>query len=144
MLDFSGCNLNLRTLDVAKAICTFGDLDSDQGDLETAVLFLQAYLRCQRLTEREVMAFPDLVRWSVLRSLVWNMDYQMTAHERQMSQAALVQWAGGLWQANLRIQADAARWQEMFGNCRNQIHKPWRGRLHVAPSMRPIERGLFH
>lgn len=135
VLDFSAANVNLRALDVAYAAYAFAGLSVSFFDAEAAAVFVQSYLRWQNLTEREVLAFPDLVRWRFLRNIVWHMDYNLRQHERSTSHQALAQQVADRWHTNLRIQAEAERWQELFVACRNHAQQPWKGALRVRRPM---------
>jgi len=63
VLDFSGACVNLRALDVVHGAAAFAQARSSIFDWQLAFDFLYAYQAQQPLSERELEALPDLLRW---------------------------------------------------------------------------------
>jgi Ser/Thr protein kinase RdoA (MazF antagonist) len=83
VLDFGDACVNLRALDVARAVTSFSNLDKDGFDQDLAGSFLWAYQTQQPLLDAEIEAIPDLIRWRHLRNIVWSIFSQESPRHRK-------------------------------------------------------------
>ena len=110
VLDFGAACVNLRALDVARGLTSFSRAGKYGVDEHLAVIFLQAYLCRQPLSDREVSAIPDLIRWRHLRNIVWKIDY-LEAHPPSQARDTHLAFMRSKWQENLWMKAHGERLQ---------------------------------
>lgn len=98
ILDFGDACVNLRALDVGRAVATFANRATSEIDRHLSTVFLQAYSGQNSLTEAEVLNLPSVMRWRQLRNIVWMIDrlWNQPARTRREELLAFV----------------AARWEE--------------------------------
>ncbi|MBL8046620.1 MAG: phosphotransferase [Anaerolineales bacterium] len=98
ILDFGDACVNLRALDVGRAVATFASRATSEVDTHLSTIFLQAYSAHARLTETEILNLPSSMRWRQLRNIVWMIDrlWNQPARTRREELLAFV----------------AARWEE--------------------------------
>ena len=73
ILDLGDACVNLRALDVAWGLTSFSRTDRHGFNENLARTFLLAYQDRQALSEKEIEAIPDLIRWRDLRNIVWKL-----------------------------------------------------------------------
>jgi Ser/Thr protein kinase RdoA (MazF antagonist) len=98
ILDFGDACMNLRMLDVGRAVATFANRAISEVDPHLSTIFLQAYSAHSPLTETEILNLPTGMRWRQLRNIVWMIDrlWNQPARTRREELLAFV----------------AARWEE--------------------------------
>jgi Ser/Thr protein kinase RdoA (MazF antagonist) len=77
---------------------------------------LLAYYARQPLTDQEIEAMPDLIRWRHLRNIVWKLD-TLETHPRRQSRNAYLAFIRGKWQENIWMKAHGDRLLRNLRQC---------------------------
>ncbi len=95
VLDLSSAVLDLRMLDVARALQSFARRGRYELDASRARIFLDAYQTRALLPDDEVALIPKLSRWRLLRILVWRLREDLPPSRKLMSFRN--RWAKARW-----------------------------------------------
>jgi Ser/Thr protein kinase RdoA (MazF antagonist) len=116
VLDFQAACINLRALDVVRGLTAFSRVNRYEVDDRLAATFLLAYYARQPLTDQEIEAMPDLIRWRHLRNIVWKLD-TLETHPRRQSRNAYLAFIRGKWQENIWMKAHGDRLLRNLRQC---------------------------
>jgi len=113
VLDFSGACINLRALDVARAIGSFAQAGRYGISGPLAAAFLAAYQSQHPLTASELCAIPDLLRWRHLGNIVHKI-HALEAHPQYASRRTLPDFVRRKWLENGWLKANRDWLQGIF------------------------------
>jgi len=99
ILDFGDACVNLRALDVGRALATFASRATSEIDLHLSTRFLKAYLAHNSLTETEVAHLPSVMRWRQLRNIVWMID-RLWNQPARTQREELLAFVAARWEEN--------------------------------------------
>ena len=110
VLDFGDACVNLRGLDIARGVTSFARAYSNRRspfglNESLAHAFLQAYQAQQPLSDAEIGAIPDLMRWRLLQPMIWRLHKSRSGQE-----------GSGTGLLSLRRNWNAARWLKAHGS----------------------------
>jgi Ser/Thr protein kinase RdoA (MazF antagonist) len=95
VLDLSSAVLDLRMLDIARALQSFARRGRYGLDASRARIFLDAYQTRALLPDDEVALIPKLSRWRLLRILIWRLREDLPSSRKLMSFRN--RWAKARW-----------------------------------------------
>jgi Ser/Thr protein kinase RdoA (MazF antagonist) len=113
VLDFGDACVNLRALDVARGLTSFSSMGKCGVDERLARVFLRSYQAQQPLTEREIEAIPDLIRWRHLRNIIWKLA-NMESHPSQKTRDAHLRTFRHKWERNRWMKAHSDELRASF------------------------------
>jgi Ser/Thr protein kinase RdoA (MazF antagonist) len=102
VLDFGDANLNLRIMDVARGLSSFSVNRKFGIDYRLSNIFLNNYIAHYPLSNYEIEAIPDLVKWRYLMNIIWKIFHMSDYPPNQESiennfQFIQKKWQGILW-----------------------------------------------
>jgi Ser/Thr protein kinase RdoA (MazF antagonist) len=102
ILDFGDANLNLRIMDVARGLSSFSVNRKFGIDYRLSNIFLNTYMKHYPLSNYEIEAIPDLIKWRYLMNIIWKIfhmaDYPENREGIENSFKFIQKkWAGILW-----------------------------------------------
>lgn len=118
ILDFGDACVNVRTLDVGRAVATFASRATSEVDAGLSTVFLQAYSAQNPLTETEVLNLPNVMRWRQLRNIVWMLD-RLWNQPARTRREELLAFVAARWEENEWLKAHGER-----------LTAHWRAQLH--------------
>lgn len=95
VLDFASAGLDLRALDIARALESFARRGKYGLDAFKVGIFLDAYRSHLPLSDDEVTLIPMLLRWRTLRFLIWRLGEDLPLSRKQASFRD--RWARACW-----------------------------------------------
>lgn len=108
ILDFGDACVNLRALDVGRAVATFASRATSEIDTHLSTVFLQAYSTQSGLTEAEVLNLPNVMRWRQLRNIVWMID-RLWNQPARTRREELLAFVAARWEENEWLKAHGER-----------------------------------
>jgi Ser/Thr protein kinase RdoA (MazF antagonist) len=95
VLDLGSARLDLRILDLARALQSFAYRRRYGLDVSRARIFLDAYRTWLPLSDDEVALIPTLLRWLLLRVLIWRLQQDLPPSRKLASFRD--RWAKAHW-----------------------------------------------
>lgn len=114
VLDFGDANLNFRIADVARALRTFCRDKMQFINLKLARVFLDSYQKKAALSEKELLAVPDLIVRRNLRNIIWALHGEINRHECRRTPAYRLRKMQIKWQEALWVQEKKTEMQYLF------------------------------
>lgn len=108
ILDFGDACVNLRALDVGRAVASFASRATSVVDVGLSTIFLQAYSAHNPLTETEVLNLPNVMRWRQLRNIVWMID-RLWNQPARTRREELLSFVAARWEESEWLKAHGER-----------------------------------
>jgi Ser/Thr protein kinase RdoA (MazF antagonist) len=114
VLDFGDANLNFRIADLARALKTFCKDRLHFLNIKQVQVFLDAYQDRNALSEKELLAIPDLMLRRNLGNIIWALHGELHQHECRRTPKYRMQKMQIKWEEALWIKENKSKLQYLF------------------------------